>query len=505
MRNTQPQYLCPIPAATIIAFTPKANCMETHIIPAGSEVASVPIDGTSCRFTTVWPVELHPLALLDAAYTRPPGRPAVITLALELKGMRLADWEPETVCLFLSGEYGHAADLYLLLTRWLRKIIIEAEDGGTPAVLDKSHLKPVGFDSEHLFPAPSRGVCNDIVREFSILPEKHLFLDLNGWDAWRDRGEGGRFEVRFELNQQPFPLGKVTTADFTIFAAPAVNVFSHKARPILLTGEDIDYPVIPEGGKPGHFSVYSIEKVLGILDGAAEKVPFTSTGSFGSNSVQNPVYREMRSESMPRQGYETTISMKLPPQAVQRQIKTLSAELLCTNGILAERLRIGDVREETDKSPGYASFTNCKPVTSPLFDTLGDNRLWRLFGMQFINLKLLTTASLRAALRLLYVSAGQDRQATERNEEHIEGIQGLTVDARDRIVRQVMKRGWTIRIKLDPECFRSPGDRYLFGAMLDHFLRGFVSEAYFTRTIIEDVRGGIEYELPTKMGRRALV
>jgi type VI secretion system protein ImpG len=45
----------------------------------------------------------------------------------------------------------------------------------------------------------------------------------------------------------------------------------------------------------------------------------------------------------------------------------------------------------------------------------------------------------------------------------------------------------------------------LFGEMLDHFLRGFVSEAYFSRTIVEDVRGSIEYELPTKMGRRALV
>jgi len=172
---------------------------------------------------------------------------------------------------------------------------------------------------------------------------------------------------------------------------------------------------------------------------------------------------------------------------------------------LAERLRIGNIRKETDKSPGYATFTNCKAVTSPLFDTLGDNRLWRLFGTQFINLKLLTAESLRSALRLLCVSAGQDRQTTERDELHIEGIQGLTIEACDRIVRQVMKRGWTIRIKLDPECYCSPGDRYLFGAMLDHFLQGFVSEAYFLRTFIEDVRGGLEYELPAKMGRKALV
>jgi type VI secretion system protein ImpG len=207
-------------------------------------------------------------------------------------------------------------------------------------------------------------------------------------------------------------------------------------------------------------------------------------------------------------GYDTSISVKLPhnkKKGVQLTISSLSVELLCTNGLLPERLRVGDISEHTRVSLNFVTFTNCTPATRPRFDPLGDNRLWRLFGMQFINLKLLTAESLRSALRLLCVSAGQDRQTAERDELHIEGIQGLTIEARDRIVRQVMKRGWNIRIVLDPECYCSPGDRYLFGVMLDHFLRGFVAEAYFSRTVIEDVRGGVKYELPTKMGRRALV
>jgi type VI secretion system protein ImpG len=510
MRNTQPQHLCPIPATTIIAFTPKPNCTETHIIPPGTEVASVPVQGTSCRFTTVYPVEIHPLALLDASFSQPPGRPAMITLRMELTGMRPADWRPETVRLFLSGEYGRAADLYLLLTRYLRRIIIKAEDGSTPAVLDPSCLKPVGFDSgKGLFPASVKGaVSHDCVREYSILPEKFLFLDICGWKSWWDRGEEGKFEVRFELEKPPFALDTVTKEDVTLFAAPAVNVFLHKARPILFTGEDAEYPVVPEGTNLEHFAVYSVEKVTGTAEGSTEKVLFASTGSIGSNPVLNPFYREMRSESLSRHGYETSISVKLPlkdPKGVPRRFSSLSAELLCTNGILPERLRIGDIREEVDKSPGYGTFTNCTPVTIPSFDSLGDNRLWRLFGMQFLNLKLLTAESLRSVLKLIYVSDGQDRRTVVRNERHIEGIQGLTIEACDRIVRQVMKRGWNIRIMLDPEYYCSPGDRYLFGMMLDHFLRGFVSEAYFSRTIIEDVRGDIAYELPTKMGRRALV
>jgi type VI secretion system protein ImpG len=502
MRNTQPQHLCPIPATTIIAFTPKQNCTETHIIPPGTEVASVPIQGTSCRFTTLYPVELHPLALLDASHSQPPGRPAMITLHMELTGMRPADWQPETVRLFLSGEYGRAANLYLLLTRYLRRIIIEAEYGSTPTVLDPSNLKPVGFDSgKGLFPASVKGaVSHDCVREFSILPEKFLFLDLHGWDTWRYRGEEGRFEVRFEFEHPPFTFDKVTKEDFTLFATPAVNVFPHRAKPVILREEGMEYPIVPEGSNPEHFAVYSIEKVTGIIEGSAEKVSFAASGS---SPAPHPSYKEMRSESL--HGYETSISVKVPQNAAPRNIRSLSAELLCTNGMLPESLCVGDICELTEKSLKFVTFTNCTPTTRPLFVTLGDNRLWRLFGMQFINLKLLTTESLRAVLKLISVSVSQDRQATMPNELHIEGIQGLAIKACDRIVRQVMKRGWHIRIILDPECYCSPGDRYLFGSMLDHFLRGFVSEAYFSRTIIEDLRSGAEYELPTKMGRRELM
>jgi type VI secretion system protein ImpG len=507
VRNVQPQHLCPIPAATVIAFTPKQNCTETQMIPSGTEVASIPIEGTSCRFTTVHPVEMHPLTLVDACYAKPPGKPALITLIMELKGMRLADWRPDTVRLFLSGEFGRAADLYLLLSRYLRRIIIHPEDGSKPTVLEPSNLQPVGFEGgEALFPASTRGAVDyHCVLEHAILPEKFLFLDLRGWENWRSRGEGARFEIRFELNQPPFALDEVTTRDFTLFAAPAINVFPHKAKPIVPKEMGEYYPVIPAGKNPRHYEVYSIESVTGVVEGNTEKVSFAATGLSDFQSNPNPVYHEKRSESLFRQGIETHISVKIQPQAAQLHIKALSAKLLCTNGKLPGSLSIGDIRKDVDISPGFATFTNCKPVTNSLLDPLGDNRLWRLFGMQFINLKLLTAESLRATLKLISVSVCQERQSAMRNENYIEGIKGLHIEACDRIVKQVMKRGWNIRIMLEPDCFCSPGDLYLFGGMLDYFLRGFVSEAYFSHTVIQGVRSDIKYWWPAKMGRRPLL
>lgn len=125
--------------------------------------------------------------------------------------------------------------------------------------------------------------------------------------------------------------------------------------------------------------------------------------------------------------------------------------------------------------------------------------------MQFMNFRLVTAESLRSVLRLLTVSASQDYAMAELNERRIEGIRSFSIDACDRLIRQVMRRGWNIRIVLDPDCYGSIGDLYLFGGVLDDFLRGFVSEAYFSRLIVVDIRGDVEFAWPAKMGRRPLV
>ncbi len=506
MRNVKPRNMRPIPACTVIVFTPKPNCTEKHIIPKGTEVASVPVDETSCRFTTVFPVELHPLILVDASFSHPPGKAPEITLRMELMGIQLADWQPHTVRLFLSGEYERAADLYLLLTRHLKRIMIVHGADGTAAVLSSSNLKPVGFEAdEGLFPGlgdEENGTC--CVREFSVFPEKFLFLDITGWQEWRERGEGNGFEIRFELEHPPFTPERVTKEDFSMFATPAVNVFPHKARPILYQDEDSAYPVIPEGRKPEHYAVYAVERVTGIAARSADSVVIARIGWPGASLHPTPVYRETLTESVRGEGYETSISVKLSPNNKKKEqvsFISFSVKLLCTNGLLTERLRVGDICKPRDKSPDFVTFTNRTMVTRPRFDALGDNRLWRVFGMQFINLNLLTVGSLRSALKLIAISDDRDRQTAECIERRFEGIRGLHIEACDRIVRQVMKRGWTIRIRLDPEYYGSPGDMYLFGTVLDHFLWGFVAEAYFARTIIEDARDDSEYELATRMGR----
>jgi type VI secretion system protein ImpG len=503
----QPEYLRPIPASTIVAFTPKQNCTEPQIIPVGTQLDSMPVEGTSCRFTTSFPVEIYPLTLTDASFAHPSGKAAAITLGLELKHIRLQDWRPKSLRIFLAGEYERAADLHLLFTRHLNQIVISSGEERNQAILEPSYLKPVGFgDEDVLFPSHSSDTSSDrFVRDYSILPEKFLFLELQGWERWRSRGEGTRFTISFEFDRLPFPVRKITKDDFVLFATPAVNVFPHRAEPIILEDFETHYTIIPAGGNPEHYEVYSIEKVAGIIKGTAKEAPFTSTRLSDSKSGTSHSYQMTRSAAFLRQGLNTFLSVKIPSKTHPDEIARLSVELLCTNGRLPEIVRLGDICKQTGNSPSFATFADCKPVTGAMFDAFEDNRLWRLLSLCCINPRLLTAESLRAILKLICASVTHNWSMTMRNEKRISGIVGIKIEPCGRIIKGAWRQGWNIWIYLDRNCFCSQGDLYLFGTVLDRFLGGFASELYFTRTFIEDVQSGVEYEWSAKIGRKHVV
>ncbi|MBM4309123.1 MAG: type VI secretion system baseplate subunit TssF, partial [Deltaproteobacteria bacterium] len=180
MQLIWPHYLRPIPSTTLIAFTPKPNLRQSMTIPPGIQVASIPVEGTSCLFRTCYEVEVHPLVLVDASFTQPSGQPPLIKLLFETKGMKLSDWQPKTLRLFLAGDYPDASDLYFLLNRHLRRIHIKPLEKGKSCFLGPEDLKPVGFsDQEPLISYPSHAFPGyRILQEYFISPQKFLFLAL---------------------------------------------------------------------------------------------------------------------------------------------------------------------------------------------------------------------------------------------------------------------------------------------------------------------------------------
>lgn len=508
MQIIWPHYLKPIPSTALIVFSPKQVLKQSLIIPAGIQVASVPIEGTSCIFQTAYELEVHPLQILDVSFAQPAGRPPAIRILLELNGLKLAAWQPQKVRFFISGEYAQAADLYLLLRHHLQQIIIRPLEKGNTGQLPPDSLKPVGFSmAESLFPYPAHSFPGyRILQEYFTCPEKFLFLDLVDWDRWQGRGEGQRFEINFEFRDLPFLPPRLKKENFSLFVTPAINIFPYEADPILLDHRRTHYLIKPSGFHPEHYQVYSVEKVTGFVQGTAEERVYVPFELFNPEAPSRSAYHVTIKQSPINNGLDYYLSVAYPPGSGFPSSETISIKLLCTNGTLPENLRVGDIIRPTNTTPEYVEFRNITPPTASVSPPLGTNLLWRLLSHLSLNyLSLSRVENLRALLELYLFPETRERVATLANKRRIAGIQSVEANPSDRLVSGIMMRGQEIKLRIRQDHFASAGDLFLFGCVLDHFLGGYASVNTYTRFSIQEILKGDIYQWPARIGDRPLI
>jgi len=502
-----PHYLRPIPAATIVAFEPKPTLKQSMNIPAGIFLNSVPIEGTPCTFKTVYDLDIHPVTLVDATLDKSAGRPPAIRLMLELNGLNLEEWQPGTLRLFLSDSFTAAADLFMILQQHTRKITFSSPDGGQPVSLGPQALRPAGFAlDEGLIPYPSNSFPGyRILQEYFILPEKFLFLDLTGWEKWTKRGDGSRVEIEFELDNPSIPFPRVRKGSFMLYATPVVNIFPHEADPIRLDHRKTDYLVRPSGTKADHHQVYSIEKVVGYVQGTAEEKTYLPFDLFQKRQKNFSIYHVKLRKAAITEGIDVFLSIAYPPQGNTPKTETLSTELLCTNGALPEDLQPGDICEPTSSSPEFVTFRDIRPVTPNVLPPLGTDLLWQLLGHLSLNfLSLTTTENLKALLELYVFSESRDRPAVLANQKRINGIEAVKAAQKDRIVNGAIIRGQEIDLEIRQDHFTGPGDLFLFGSVLDHFLGAYATINTYTRLSIHETIKGETFLWPPRLGNHTL-
>ena len=508
MQLIWPHYLRPIPCTTIVAFRPKPALKQPLVVPPGTYLASVPIEGTSCLFRTCYEVQLHPLELIEARYEERAGAAPRIVITFELKGMKLSDWEPTSLRLYLANDYASASNLYMLLRRNVRKVHFRPLEEGTSFTQGPEAILPVGFGThEGLLPYPSNSYPGyRLFQEYFILPEKYLFLDISGLDGWKNKGDGSKFEVSFELDSTPSYTPRIRQDSFQLFATPVVNIFPHEADPIRLDHKKTEYLVNPAATNASHYQVYSVEEVVGYVQGTAEQRIYRPFDLFTTERDETPVYHVKWKRTPVKRGIDVYLSVAYPPSARPPTLETLSISLLCTNGALPEGLQLGDIREPTSTSPEFASFANIRPLTANILPPLGSNLLWQLIAHLSLNyLSLASAENLRSLLQLYVFTESRDRPTVLANQKRISAIESVEARPVDRIVRGIMMRGQEIMMRMRSDHFAGDGDLFLFGCVLDQFLGGYAAINSFTKLSIEESLKGELYQWPARLGDRLLL
>ena len=513
-----PNYLRPLPSATIIQFTPRKQALsQPHRIPRGSRLFSRPVDGVPCEFRTCTAVDIHPFEIDTVGATQTLDSSAVWLGLRTLVERPLNTLGCASLDFHLSGDTLTARTLYLWLSQYLDQVSVTIN--GEVRWLPSSSIAFPGFSPDQaLLPYPQNVFDGyRILQEYFVFPERFHFFSVTGLErVWPDQATR-QVSLEFHFTRQLPDSLRVGSADFSLFCTPAVNLFSHSAEPIDLSSRHAQVELTPRGKQPHAYEIFSVDQVISTRT--------TTDGSTGEHLRTFRPFESFAHEIEHVQGrtalyYRYSIEDSLRGDCVMHRIafvradanayigelETASIDLTCTNRDLPLALTVDDINVTSEVTPPLATYTNLRPPTRPFRPVLDGQLQWALISNMSLNyLSLLSAEPLKAVINAYDFAALHDIQQTRTTRKRLDGIRDIKTEPLDWLIKGQPIRGLRTRLKLDQGAFLCEGDLYLFGCVLAHFFALYASINAFHQLEVINTTNNEHYTWPIQTGKQPLI
>lgn len=543
-----PHYLAPTPSMMIAAFEPdiaNAALKDGYLLPRNTVLRSRLMEGeqTPCEYRTAADLTMWPIEIAEAEYIDGRGDLVAAGVAGQTRaraGIRLRlrrrDGEPirdlgmDNLVLHLNSAAGNSWLLLEMLCTQAEGLTGRSTDRRADWTLPLPDGEVVqrGFEAEEaLLPTPRRVFEGyRLLQEYFAMPERFLFVDLQGLRPALKRAAGADVDIYILLREGHRDLAPMIVPEaFTLNAVPAVNLFPKRCDRVLISGHDTEQHVVPNRTAGLDFEIYSLQSVTGISGEGADDVtfrPFYSATDFTAAGETHPAYytlrRRMRQRSEKERlrgvrtsylGSEVYVSLVDRSQAPYRaDLDQLAVQALCSNRDLPLLLSTGDA--DVFQLPEGGPVKSIRLPVSPTrpHPTLAQgDTAWRLISHLSLNYASITDAGQGSAAEALRELVGLYAPLGNRvTEKQLEGITAVTSRP---IVRRVSDevlstavRGLEITINFD-ESFFEGSSIYALGAVLERFFRRYATLNSFTETVLTtQKRGEISRWRPEKgLGR----
>jgi type VI secretion system protein ImpG len=513
-----PNYLRPLPSATIIQFTPRKQALsQSQRVPRGARLLSKPVDGIPCEFRTCTDVDIHPFEI-DAVGSTQTLDSTVVRIDLHTLVERpLNTLECARLDFHLSGTTRTARTLYLWIAHYLSHISVTIN--GQARRLPASSIVFPGFSPDDaLLPYPQNVFDGyRILQEYFIFPERFHFFALTGLEkVWPDQTTQ-QVGLEFHFTRQLPDSLRIGKTDFNLFCAPAVNLFKHSAEPIDLSNEAAQVELTPKGAERHAYEIFSVDQVTSTRT--------TSDGSTGKHLRTFRPFESFAHEIEHVQGrtalyYRYTLENSLRGDGVTHRIafvradantyigelETASIDLTCTNRDLPLALGIDDINERCEVTPPLTTYTNICAPTRPYRPVLDGQLQWALISNMSLNyLSLLSAEPLKAVIRAYDFAALHNIQQTRTTRKRLDGIRDIQTAPLDWLIKGQPIRGLRTQLKLDQAAFLCEGDLYLFGCVLAHFFALYASINSFHQLEVINITNNEHYTWPIQTGKQPLI
>jgi type VI secretion system protein ImpG len=507
-----PHYLRTVPACSIVEFSPPLRALRGRArVPAGSELATNPVDGTRCVFRTTFDIDLLPVALQETSLDQSVSSAPVLkaTFVTTEQG-RVEVFQPQGLRLFIHAEPAVGALVFLWLCRYCKAVQVKSAEG-RKVRLGPEVIHPVGLDRAFpLLPWPKTAPDGfRLLQEYFTLPQKLLFFDVRGLDAAREEIQGEKFEIHFELERPPPLPARLGSDALRLHSVPVINLFQTTADPIIHRTLEDEHLVRPAGIDLGHAEIYSVDGVSGIRSGRPTRRvyrPFFDFSHAAEGNEEPAFYRLRRTLSPVDDWVDTYLSIGTPADvSPELGEETLSLDVTCTNRALPTRLQIGDISAATPTSPTIAKFKNIVAVTRPVRPPLGQEVHWRLLSHLALNQRSLMDAqALRALLELYNFQEGADEPVARANQLRAESIRGVESRPVTRFLEGAPVRGRQVTVDVGEAGFAGAGDAFLMGAVLAELFASHVTLNAFTELSLRLQPSQAEFRWLPRSGTRTI-
>lgn len=263
-----PQLIRQFPSVCIVqmqAESKTSGITAKNEIPAKTELFSQQVQGETCRFRTVYQVDLQPLELsqtrlvfIDSDH--------VWRLQLGFTVWPGASVSEGKLRLFLNGADPAVNILYTLMCSQVTSFSLQQNE--VCHSLSPMDIQPVGFgENEGLIKQDSLiSPAHALLQDYFFFPQKFHFIDLP-LPANFSAGSNSQFTYTLEFSRCALVrrleniASIVDKSFFRLHCTPAINLFEHRAEAITPHRGQAEYLVVPDIRHQDTMEVWSVNQV----------------------------------------------------------------------------------------------------------------------------------------------------------------------------------------------------------------------------------------------------
>ena len=503
LREVFPESVMPVPSMAVMRFALSPGFTEPLLVERGAQLASKPIGGVSCIYSTMRDVTVLPLSAASVESETRSDMSGSVTLTLRASAP-LEKFLPDRLDFHLTGGYSLASQRLLALLTRLESIDVSA--GASSIELPAAALSLMRSPLEdHRLPsgqAKNRAYAA-LVRYFCC-PEQLTAFGVSGLKrlALTESARELKLTFRFGKGMTPPPF---TDGAFAVNTVAACNVFLLHSEPIQADFTQEEYRIYPHVKEKQYVDILGVTGVTAIRRGGrAERCrPYGLYNESRKGLIYNIRY------TMPEEGElpEHYISMPRRPDSEGGfDSCVISMDLICCNRGLPNRLLQGDICMPTDSTPSKVTFENITAPSPMLAPPADEGLQWRFLAHMNANLLPLASAKALQQTLSLYVPRGGDApELAVACAKKCQSVRAFSSSDEERLFHGRVFRGRRLSLELEPSGFVSHGDRWLFADSLDQFLAEFAPINTYTRLVLTVSGTDEKWEWAPRLGNRQLI